>query len=120
MGDEYTYTKIVAWLLNRPVDSQKSERDGFFKKLNISLANQFKDLDHTGSNPNKGGGSNLHFDDTQGDIYDVSLGQNNLTGRTPTNMLNSTLTREMVGGTSVIGGQQKNVQFTVKEEDGDV
>ena len=55
--------------------------------------------------------------DTDG-IYDVSQGPQNLTGRTPTNMLNSTLTEKVAGGTSM-GQQTKNVQFTVKEGDQD-
>ena len=57
--------------------------------------------------------SNLQ--DTDGN-YDASQGPQNLTGRTPTNMLNSTLTEKVAGGTSM-GQQTKNVQFTVKEGD---
>lgn len=110
-GNEYNHTKVVAWLLNRPVDSQKSERDGFFKKLNISLAGQLRDQEnlHSGgaSNPKVGGGSNLHFGDIEDASYDVSIGPQPLTGRTPTYMLNSTLTEKVPGATTSIG--QKNV-----------
>lgn len=31
---EYKNTKIVAWLLNRPISSSKVEREDFFKRLN--------------------------------------------------------------------------------------
>ena len=35
--NDFKYTKIVAWLLNRPKEQGRPERDHFFKKLNRSM-----------------------------------------------------------------------------------
>ena len=43
VGDEYKTTRIVAWLLNRSVESQKAERDQFFRRVNETLQGQFTD-----------------------------------------------------------------------------